>query len=118
VGNGSGIEPRPRVFQFGAAGGQNLTRTVPSMVVCGRLEGNGMEGERPVVSERWSAWRADPQPRTTQRCMRRHQRLLVVVLGTWNRGGRREAEQREYGKSGGAEREEVCLCFGAQARGG
>jgi hypothetical protein len=44
VGNGSGIEPRPRGFQFGVAGGRNLTGTVLSTMVCGWPEGNGMEG--------------------------------------------------------------------------
>jgi hypothetical protein len=73
----------------------------------GRLEGNGMVGWCPVGSVRWLAWRANPQPRTTQRCTRRQQWLLAVVLGSWNRGGWQEAERRERGESGGAEREEV-----------
>jgi hypothetical protein len=67
------------------------------------VEGEWHVWQRPVGSEWWPAWRADPQPMTTWRCTGRQQRLPAVVLRTWNRGVQREAEQRESGESGGAE---------------
>jgi hypothetical protein len=66
--------------------------------------GERREGRRLVGSERWPTRQADPQLMTTQRCTRRQQRLPAAVLDAWNRGGRWEAERRERGDSGGAER--------------
>jgi hypothetical protein len=49
VGNGSGTEPSPRGFQFGAVGGWNLTRTVLSLPVGWSVGGKWRGG---VVSGR------------------------------------------------------------------
>jgi hypothetical protein len=69
------------------AGGGPAWADIVEVLSSGRhsfVGGEQCEGRRPVGSERWLAWRADPQPMMTRRCMRWQQRLPAAVLDSWN----------------------------------